>query len=76
MLPYLEIKKDNEQEEEKQDVEVPSLIGMTVKDAKKALEEVGLDIDIKEETDKEKVIEEQLPKAGIKIKQGTSIIIR
>ena len=34
VLPYLEIKKDNEQEEEKKEVEVPNIIGMTEKEAK------------------------------------------
>ena len=35
VLPYLEIKKDNQDEEEKGEVEVPNLIGLTRKEAKK-----------------------------------------
>ena len=34
VLPYLEIKKDNQDEEEKGEVEVPNLIGLTRKEAK------------------------------------------
>ena len=79
ILPYLEIKKDNEESGEKQEVEVPNLIGMTVKEAKETLENLGLEIEIKEEeennSNQEKTITKQLPKAGIKIKQGTSVIV-
>ena len=86
VLTYLEIKKDNEQEEEKQEVEVPNVVGMTETDAKKTLEEIGLGLEVKEKqennaensknnTDEEKVITEQLPKAGITIKQGTTVIV-
>ena len=48
VLPYLEIKKDNQDEEEKGEVEVPNLIGLTRKEAKKTLEEEGLLIETKE----------------------------
>lgn len=74
VLPYLEVKKEIEEGEEKQEVEVPNIIGMTEKEAKKALEEVGLEIDVKENNAEQERITEQLPKAGIKIKQGTSVI--
>lgn len=79
ILPYLEIKKDNEESGEKQEVEVPNLMGMTVKEAKETLENLGLEIEIKEEeennSNQEQTITKQLPKAGIKIKQGTSVIV-
>ena len=74
VLPYLEIEKDNEQEEEKKEVEVPNIVGMTKQEAQKALEEVGLNIELRENEADATVITEQLPKAGIKIKEGTSII--
>ena len=79
ILPYLEIKKDNEESGEKQEVEVPNLMGMTVKEAKETLENLGLEIEIKEEeennSNQEQIITKQLPKSGIKIKQGTSVIV-
>lgn len=82
VLPYLEIKKDNEKEEEKQEVEVPNIIGMSTNEAKKVLDDLQLKLEIKEDlgeikdqnSNEEKKITQQLPKAGIKIKQGTSII--
>lgn len=80
VLPYLEIKKDNQDEEEKGEVEVPNLIGLTRKEAKKTLEEEGLLIETKESLktnldDEDEKIKSQLPKAGIKIKQGSTVYV-
>ena len=81
VLPYLDIAKDNESEEDvKTEVIVPDLTGKTKAEAKKQLEELGLSIEVKEEQENEVVEEDkkivnQLPKAGIKIKQGNSVII-
>jgi beta-lactam-binding protein with PASTA domain len=46
---------------------------MTEKEAKKALEDVGLQLEFKKSEEKE-TITDQLPKAGIKTKSGTIII--
>jgi len=81
VLPYLEIAKDNESEEDvKIEVTVPDLTGKTKSEAKKELEELGLSVEEKEEQEseeqqEEKTIVNQLPKAGIKVKQGNSVII-
>ena len=80
VLPYLEIKKDNQDEEEKEEAEVPNLIGLTRKEAKKTLEEEGLLIETKESLktnldDEDEKIKSQLPKAGIKIKQGSTVYV-
>lgn len=85
VLPYLEIKKDNDEEGEKQEVEVPNVVGMTKKEAKNVLEENGLNIDLREnnneniqntsEEKSESIVSNQLPKAGVKIKEGTSVIV-
>ena len=47
---------------------------MTKQEAQKALEEVGLNIELRENEADATIITEQLPKAGIKIKEGTSVI--
>ncbi len=79
VLSYLEVQKNND-EGNKQQVEVPNIVGMTEKEAKAALEEVGLLLEIKEENKQEEgeeqpqIITRQLPSAGIKIEQGTTII--
>ncbi len=79
ILPYLELEKDNEKEEDKiEEVIVPEIRNMNIKEAKKKLKEEGLDIDyeVKEgENTEEIIIKEQNPKPGIKIKKGSKITI-
>lgn len=80
VLPYLEIKKDNEKEEDiKEEVEVPQIVGMTVKEAQKVLKDLELNIQMnvkQDEIDTETaVIKEQLPTKGIKIYKGSNVSI-
>lgn len=80
VLPYLEIKKDNEKEEDiKEEVEVPQIVGMTVKEAQKVLKDLELNIQMngkQDEIDIETaVIKEQLPTKGIKIYKGNNVSI-
>ena len=77
VLPYLEVQKDNIEEDSKKEVEVPNLVGMTVKDAKKILEELNLGLDYEEIKDNisDKTIIKQTPVDGIKIYEGTKIIV-
>ena len=81
VLPYLELQKDNETEEDmKKQVEIPNVEGMTVSEASKVLKNVNLDLQIEnepEEMDKTKVVvKEQLPKQGISVYEGTKIILK
>ena len=72
VLPYLA------DEDKKEEVEVPNIVGNTVEEAKKKLKEVGLEIElnVEEKIDEKQVkIKEQLPKAGIKIYKGTKVIV-
>lgn len=68
VLPYLELKKDNEKEEEIiEEVEVPEIRNLNLKEAKKILKEMGLEITLKVELEKdikeeEVMIKDQLPK--------------
>ena len=76
VLPYLKTPK-NEEEEEKLQVEVPNITGITIKEAEKKVKELGLEISIEEGINKEnKVINEQIPKEGIKVDEGSKIIIK
>ena len=82
VLAYMEINKDNIQEgdEELEEVEVPEIRGLTIKEATKQLKDTGLDIEIKQEevqeVDKENtVIKEQFPLPEIKIKKGNIVQI-
>ncbi len=80
VLPYLDLQKDNEKEEDvKKQVEVPEIEGLSVEEATKALKEVNLEIQIKNEPEeynkKETIVKEQLPKRGISIYEGTKVIV-
>ncbi len=77
VLPYLEAQKDNIKEENiKKDIEVPNIEGLTIDEAKKRLKDVNLNISIEDMEEKEgtEIITQQLPKAGIKVKEGVAII--
>ena len=78
VLPYLEVQKDNIKEEEvKKKVEVLNVVGMTIAEATNALKEINLGIEYEttEEDISEKIIEKQTPASGIKIYEGTKVIV-
>lgn len=80
VLPYMELTKDNEKEEDKRkQVEVPNIEGMTITEAIKKLKESNLSLKIQnepEDLDKNNTnIVEQLPKSGIIVYEGTEIIV-
>ena len=77
VLPYLEVQKEENSEEEPIEIDVPNLIGLTIKEAKEKIKELGIEIEYeKEEIDEKQVtIKDQLPKAGIKIRKGNKIIV-
>lgn len=79
VLPYLELNKDNETEEDaKKEVSVPNIVGMTLQEAEKMLKESGLGIKINMEEEvnkKEVIVKEQLPRNGIKVYEETNIFV-
>lgn len=80
VLPYLEVKKEAETDEV-QDVEIPNLIGLTIKDAKGKLKDLNLELEYEKLdnqpiTEEDTVITEQLPKQGVKIKQGNKVMVQ
>ena len=77
VLPYLEVQKDNvADEDKKEELEVPNIIGMTISEAKKELENVGLGITYEEteSDDSNRIITNQVPIGGIEVYEGTNII--
>lgn len=75
VLPYLEVTQNNFKEgEEPIEIEVPNLIGVSENEARKILKEQGLELDLESSDGEEKIIKNQIPKAGISVKQGTKII--
>lgn len=80
VLPYLELVKDNELEEEiKKEVEVPNIEGKTLKEAEKLLKENNLKLVISNEQegmDKENtIVKIQTPKASIKVKEESNVYV-
>lgn len=80
VLPYLEITKDNESEENiKNKVTVPNIEGLTVSEAKKVLEELKLNIELESgnlEEQSDKIIEEQVPVSGVEVFEESTIIAK
>ena len=77
VIPYLEMKKDKEAEiDEIQEVEVPDVRNLSIKEAKKVLKEINLNIELENDVDEENTyIKEQTPKPGIKVNSGSKIFI-
>ncbi len=80
VLPYLEVVKDNEEEEQvKNDVQVPNIEGKSIKEAENILKESNLKLVINNEQegiDKENtIIKEQTPKEGVKVKEEANIYV-
>lgn len=70
--------KDNISAEDiKVNVNVPNIVGLTYKEAKKNLEECGLQITTRQEIGKENefVITNQIPSSGVQILEGSSVIV-
>ena len=78
VLPYLEVQKDNLTEDDiKEEVEVPNVTGLTVSEAKKILEDVGLEISYEETEEQvaDKTVTVQVPVSGIEIYEGTKVVV-
>ena len=80
VLPYLDLKQDKETEEEnKEDVLMPEIRGITVKEARNKLKEFDLELEInnqENEIDENEVcVKEQIPKPGIKITKETKVYV-
>ena len=74
VLPYLEIQKQGE--ENKNEQEVPDLIGKTIEEAEKILKEKNLGIEvIGEDNDGNKNIKKQIPEPGVMVNEQTAIIV-
>ncbi len=80
VLPYLEVVKDGKTEETTlTEVEIPNIEGKTLSEATKMLKDSNLKISINNEQegmDKENtLVTNQTPKAGIKVKEESSIYV-
>lgn len=81
ILPYLEVNQGNQNEiEQKEQVQIPKIEGMSIKEAEKIIKELGLEIVIENDIDildkENTIITEQSPKEGITINKGNKIYIK
>ena len=79
-MPYLEVSQGNQDEvEQVEQVQVPNVEGLSIKDAEKATKEVGLEISVQndsEELDRENtIIKEQAPREGVSVNKGSKIFV-
>ena len=79
VLPYLEIVKDGEQDEQSLEIEVPNVEGKSLNEAESILKENNLQIVISNEQegmDKENtIVKIQTPKPGVRVKEGSNVYI-
>ena len=73
VLPYLEIKKANESEI--LSISTPNVVGMTIKDAKEALEGFKIQIENEESTSSESTVTKQIPEAGVSLESRGTVIL-
>ena len=81
ILPYLEVSQGNQDEiEQVEQVQVPNVEGLSIKEAEKMVKEFGLELNIEndsEELDKENtIVTEQTPKEGITVNKGSKVYIK
>lgn len=75
VLPYLDVKKQENNEDIKQNIEMPDVTGLSLNDAKKVLKELNLEIEVNGEDLEEKPVKDQLPKKGIQLQEGTKVVL-
>ena len=80
MLPYLEVSQGNQEEVEViEEVTVPNVVGLSLKDAEKTLKDAGLELSmegITEDNKENTIIKEQIPTEGIKINKGNKVFVK
>ena len=77
VLPYLEVVQGNQDEVETiEEISVPNVIGLSIKEAEKVVKEAGLELSIEEMPDENTIIKQQVPAEGIKINKGNKIFVK
>lgn len=80
VLPYLEVSKDNEEDEEEvKKAIVPKIEGMKVSEAKAVLKDLNLNMEFSEDVidqSDDKIIQEQIPAEGAQVFEGCTLIVK
>ncbi|MCI8654755.1 MAG: PASTA domain-containing protein [Clostridia bacterium] len=78
-MPYLKIQQGNPEEVElRNEITIPNIEGMTLKEAEKTLKEYNLQIQInssEEEVDKTKIVTRQMPQQGVTVYENSYIYV-
>lgn len=72
-MPYLEIKK--KQEEEVEQISIPDVKKLSLKEAKEALEGLEIEVFSENEYTNESKVYKQIPEAGVEINSTGKIIL-
>ena len=77
----MEVSQGNQDEiEQVEQVQVPNIEGLSIKEAESAINDVGLELNVEdnsEELDKENaVVTEQTPKEGITVNKGSKVYVK
>lgn len=73
ILPYLETKKSNQSENT--GISTPNVVGMTLEEAKEALEGFEIQIENEDSTSNDSIITKQIPEAGVTLNSGGTVIL-
>ncbi len=71
----MKLKKEENEEDIKNKIQMIDVIGMTLSDAKKLLKELNLEVEVCGDENENSIIVDQLPKSGITINEGTKITL-
>lgn len=79
ILPYLEVSKQENEEDVKKQIQVPDIMGKNIEEAEKILKENNLEIKIKtdqEEIDKKNtIVKNQTPQPGIMVNENSIVTV-
>lgn len=73
VLPYLEIKKN--EEENNEEIEMPNTVGLTLKEAKEILQDFEIEQNSNSNISNESIIYKQIPEESVSIKKGSKVIV-
>lgn len=76
VLPYLQINKNEGEDNELTKVKVPDIVGLKINEAQKILKEYNLNLETNENTNENMVVTEQIPIPGIEVFEQSNIIVK
>lgn len=79
ILPYLEVSKNNiNDENEVKKIRIPNVEGISICEARKILKDLKLNLELSSESgepNEESIINQQIPISGVEVMEETSVIV-